>query len=124
MDYTVHGILQARMLEWVAIPFSRASSYPGIEPRSHTLQEASLPAELPGKLNKKHPELIKRKYIIFQDNARLHVSLMTRQKLLQLGWEVLIHLPCSLDISPSNFYLFWSLQNSLNGKKGPFPERL
>ena len=26
MDYTVHGILQARMLEWVALPFSRGSS--------------------------------------------------------------------------------------------------
>ena len=26
MDYTVHGILQARMLEWVAFPFSRGSS--------------------------------------------------------------------------------------------------
>ena len=27
-DYTVHGILQARILEWVAIPFSRGSSQP------------------------------------------------------------------------------------------------
>ena len=26
MDYTVHGILQARILEWVAIPFSKGSS--------------------------------------------------------------------------------------------------
>ena len=26
MDYTVHGILQARILEWVAIPFSRGPS--------------------------------------------------------------------------------------------------
>ena len=26
IEYTVHGILQARILEWVAIPFSRASS--------------------------------------------------------------------------------------------------
>ena len=26
MDYTVHGILQARILEWVAVPFSRESS--------------------------------------------------------------------------------------------------
>ena len=25
---TVHGILQARILEWVAFPFSRGSSYP------------------------------------------------------------------------------------------------
>ena len=28
MDYTVHGILQARTLEWVAFPFSRGSSKP------------------------------------------------------------------------------------------------
>ena len=28
MDYTVHGILQARILEWVAAPFSRGSSQP------------------------------------------------------------------------------------------------
>ena len=26
MDYTIHGMLQARKLEWVAVPFSRASS--------------------------------------------------------------------------------------------------
>ena len=26
MNYTVHGILQARILEWVAFPFSRGSS--------------------------------------------------------------------------------------------------
>ena len=28
MDYTVHGILSARILEWVAFPFSRESSQP------------------------------------------------------------------------------------------------
>ena len=28
MDYAVHGILQARILEWVAVPFSRGSSQP------------------------------------------------------------------------------------------------
>jgi len=28
IDYTVHGILQARILEWVAFPFSRGSSWP------------------------------------------------------------------------------------------------
>jgi len=26
MDYTVHGIFQARILEWVVVPFSRGSS--------------------------------------------------------------------------------------------------
>ena len=29
---SVHGIFQARILEWVAIPFSRGSPNPGIEP--------------------------------------------------------------------------------------------
>ena len=28
MAYTVHGILQARILKWVAFPFTRASSQP------------------------------------------------------------------------------------------------
>ena len=28
MDYTVHGILQARILEWVAVPFSGGPSQP------------------------------------------------------------------------------------------------
>ena len=49
MDYILHGILQARILEWVAVTFSRGSSNPGIEPRSPTLQVDSLPAEPPGK---------------------------------------------------------------------------
>ena len=49
MDCTVHGILQARILEWVAFSFSRGSSNPGIRPRSPTLQADSLPVELQGK---------------------------------------------------------------------------
>ena len=28
VDYTVHGILPARILKWVAVPFSRGSSQP------------------------------------------------------------------------------------------------
>ena len=49
MDYTVHGILQARILDWVALPFSRGSSHPRIKPRSPALQVDSLPAEPQGK---------------------------------------------------------------------------
>ena len=49
MDYTVHGILQARILEWVAFPFSRDLPNPGVELRSPTLQADSLPAEPQGK---------------------------------------------------------------------------
>ena len=49
MNYTVHGILQARILEWVAVPFFRGFPNPGIKPRSLALQADSSPAELPGK---------------------------------------------------------------------------
>lgn len=35
-------------------------------------------------------------------------------KLLELSWDVLLHLPYSPDIPLSNFYLFRSLQNFLN----------
>jgi len=56
MDYSVpgssvHGILQARILEWVAISFSRGSFQPrDCEPGSPTLQADSIPSEPPGKL--------------------------------------------------------------------------
>ena len=46
---SVRGILQASVLEWVAIPFSRGSSQPGIELEYPAFQADSLPAELPGK---------------------------------------------------------------------------
>ena len=54
MDYgppgfSVHEILHGRILEWVAMPFSRGSSDPGIEPTSPALQVNSLPAEPPRK---------------------------------------------------------------------------
>ena len=45
VDYTVLGILQARILEWVAFPFSRESS----QPRCPALQVDSLPVEPQGK---------------------------------------------------------------------------
>ena len=49
MDCTVRGILQARILEWVAFPSPEDLPNPGIEPRSPTLRRGSLPAEPQGK---------------------------------------------------------------------------
>ena len=45
----VHEISQARILEWVAISFSRGSSLPRIIPGSSALQADSLPPEPQGK---------------------------------------------------------------------------
>ena len=47
---SVHGIFQARILEWVAIPFSRDLPNPRIEPSS-ALQADSSPLSHEGSLN-------------------------------------------------------------------------
>ena len=49
VDYMVQGILQARILEWVAVSFSRGLSQAWDRARSPTLQVDSLPAEPKGK---------------------------------------------------------------------------
>ena len=50
---SVYGILWARILEWIAIPFSMDLPDPGIKPGSSALQADFffffLPFELPGK---------------------------------------------------------------------------
>ena len=43
------GILQARILEWVAMPTSRGSSQPTVQTWSPTLQADSLPSLPPGR---------------------------------------------------------------------------
>ena len=49
MNYRVRGILQARILEWVAVPSSRESSQPRDQTQVSSLQADSLPAEPQGK---------------------------------------------------------------------------
>ena len=43
----VHGILQARVLAWVAIYFSRGGPDPGVEPGSPAFHADTLPSEPP-----------------------------------------------------------------------------
>ena len=50
MDSIVHGILQARILEWVAFPFSRGSSQLRNRNQVSLIAGDSLPAEPPRKL--------------------------------------------------------------------------
>ena len=75
--------------------------------------------QLKAALDEKHPDLVNRKHIIFyqdKDNIGPCISLVTRQKSLQLGWAVLIHPPYSPDTAPSDCSLFQSSQNSLNAE--------
>ena len=73
--------------------------------------------KLDKEIKEKWRELATRKGVIFyQDNARPHTSLVTRKKLLELGWEVMPHPPYSPDLAPSDYHLFHSLQNHVNDK--------
>ena len=68
-------------------------------------------------VEEKRSELTNRKGVVFRhDDARPRASLVTRQKLSELGWDVSPHPPYSPDLAPSDYFLSRSLQNSLNGK--------
>ena len=93
MDYTVRGILQARILEWVAFLFSRGSSQlrhlpnPGIERGSPELQADSLPAEPQGKPKNTGVgslSLLQRIFLTKESNQGL---LHCRQILYQLSYK-------------------------------------
>ncbi|XP_029635055.1 histone-lysine N-methyltransferase SETMAR-like [Octopus sinensis] len=67
-------------------------------------------------LDRKQLCLVNRKGVIFQhDNARPHAAQLTKYLLEELGWEILLHPPYSPDLAHSDYYLFWGLQNHLNG---------
>ncbi|GFS99624.1 histone-lysine N-methyltransferase SETMAR [Trichonephila clavipes] len=58
-------------------------------------------------MDQKWPELAKRRGVVFhEDNARTHTSVVTRQNLWDLCWEVLMHPPYSPDLTPSDYHLF------------------
>jgi len=42
---------------------------------------------------------------------------VTRQKLRELGWEVLMHPPYSPDLTPSDYHLFLSMANNFASEK-------
>ena len=44
-----------------------------------------------------------------------HTSLITHQKSIELNWELMPHPSYSTDLAPSDYHLFCSLQNHLNG---------
>ena len=81
-DSSAHGILQARILEWVAMPSSKGSS----QPRSPALQVESLPSEPPRKLpNKGSLSLLQRIFLAQELSCGL---LHRRQILYQLSYSV------------------------------------
>ena len=83
MDYTMRGILQARILEWVAFPFSRDLP----QPRSPALKADSLPAEPPGKPKNAGVGSLCLLQCIFPTQGSNQGLLHCRQILCQLSYQ-------------------------------------
>ncbi len=69
---------------------------------------------LSDELESKRPQQAKVRFL--HDNCRSHVAKVTRQKLTELGWEVLPHPAYSPDLAPTDC-LFRALNNFLEGEK-------
>ena len=65
----VHGIFQARILEWVAISSPEDLPNPGIQPSSSALAGGLLSSEPPGKPSNEANELVDRQKGILLSNS-------------------------------------------------------
>ena len=86
---SVHGISHARVLEWVAFPFSPPGDLPhaGIEPRSPALQTDSLPPEPQGKPKNTGVGSLSLLQQIFPTQELNQGLLLCRRILYQLSYE-------------------------------------
>ena len=87
MDYSVHGILQARILAWVAIPFSRESSQPRDRTQVSHLQADSIPAEPQGKSKNTGVGSLSFLQVIFPTQESNQGLVHCRRILNQLGYK-------------------------------------
>ena len=93
--FSVHGILQARILEWITISFSRDLPDPGIEPGSLALEADVLTSEPPRKPKNTGVGCHARLQGIFPTQRLNQVFLTCRQILYclshqgSLSWEYL-----------------------------------
>ena len=87
IDHTVHGIRQARILEWVAFPFSRESSQPKDWTHISSIEVDSLPAEIQGKPKNTGVGSLSLLQWIFQTQESNQGLLHWRRILYQLSYE-------------------------------------
>ena len=81
---SVHGISQARILDWVAISFSRESSHPRVKPTSPALAGGFFSTEPPGKPHH---------WVQIVLQSVRHVQLCIPMDWSTPGFPVLHHLP-------------------------------
>ena len=100
VDYTVHGILQARILEWVTFPFSRGSSQPRDRTQVSALQADSLPAEPQGKHT--HEEYL---FPVDEANSNIELKRETGNRRKTVKFSHIVHHSGGRENSPLVFLL-------------------
>ncbi|CAD5220512.1 unnamed protein product [Bursaphelenchus okinawaensis] len=59
----------------------------------------------------------KDRVFFIHDTARAYVTKLTQHKLKRLGWAVMLHSLYSTDVTPTDYNMFYSLQNHLNATR-------
>jgi hypothetical protein len=54
-------------------------------------------------ISRKHPCQLARRVLLPHDNARLHTARAIKERIQELQWELLEHLPYSPDLAPKHF---------------------
>ena len=93
--------------------------YSFLNPSETTASEAHAQQinEMHQKLQGLQPALVHRKGpILLNDNAPSQVAQLTLQKLNELGYDILPHLPYSPDLSPTDYHFFKHFDDFLQGK--------
>ena len=89
--FSVHGIFQARVLEWVAFPSPGDLPDPGIKPRSPALQADALPSEPPGAESEEELKSLVMKVKEESEKAGLKLNIQ-KTKIMASGpitsWEI------------------------------------
>ena len=84
---SIHGIFQARVLEWIAIPSPRDLPDPGIEPGSPTLQTDALTSEPPKDTIKKSEKTCADQKKIFENHITNKGTCIQSQQVLARKWR-------------------------------------
>jgi histone-lysine N-methyltransferase SETMAR len=67
-------------------------------------------------IHRKRPDQLARGVLLHHDNARPHTAQAIQERIQELQWELVEHLPCSLDLVLSDVHLSGVLKSQLGGR--------
>ena len=77
---------------------------------------AELSKKLPSVIKEKRRRNLRRGLMHHRDSAQARMSIVAMTTICQYGFELLHHLPYSVDLATSDFHLFKSVEESLCGQ--------